>query len=841
MKRFAKVAVDKAAFGYDRPYDYGIPQELLASAREGARVVVPFGSGNRRRQGIILSLWEREENAGLAQAPSGSPSSAGGGEPEVALSRIKPIVRVLDDPPLLGPEQLHLVHRLVNTTFCTYYDAVKLLIPTGVDFSIQSRYQLNRQWEGDMQTLSPLEQRTADLLRGKRQPVEAHKLCQALELDSAVPLDQMAQKGLLLRTEDARRRVGDESVTMVRLTAEALEGDLLSGRFTEKQRQVIELLSTAGAAAIKEIGYYTSATRAVTDGLQRRGVVEYFENLVYRTPFKASGRQESPDKILLTPEQQEAYDQLSASADSGKPSVTLLQGVTGSGKTSVYLKLLQHVLEQGRTAIVMVPEIGLTPQLIARFQTYFGDRVALLHSGLSMGERVDEWRRLREGKADIAVGTRSAVFAPLDNIGLIIMDEEQEGSYKSDSNPRYHAREVAKLRCVWHSCPLLLASATPTVESSYFARKGRYGLVKLTQRYGDAALPQVAVVDMREEETDGSPSSLSGVLREEIRANLDRGEQTILLINRRGYNTVVKCAQCGEVASCPNCSIALTYHRANGRLMCHYCGYSQAISDSCPKCGSRYIQYAGAGTQKLEEELNALYPDARVLRMDLDTTMAKFSHQKYFAQFAAGEYDLMVGTQMVAKGLDFPNVTLVGVLSADATLFGNDFKCYEKTFSLLTQVVGRCGRADKPGRAYIQTFSPDNPVIGMAADQDYEAFYHSELINRKLMLYPPFCDLCCIGFSGEDEAETHSASAAFLQLLTARARADYPDLPLRLIGPTPSGLYKLSNKYRFKLLVKCRNDRSYREMLSLVLKDFAADRRYKKVSLSVDMHFDGAL
>ena len=840
MKRFAKVAVDKATFGYDRLYDYGIPQELIATVREGARVLVPFGSGNRRRQGVVLSLWEREELSG-GPAESGVNHPGEPPEPEIALSKIKPILRVLDDPPLLGPEQLQLIHRLVNTTFCTYYDAVKLLIPTGVNFDILSCYQLNRQWEGDLDSLSPLERQAADLLKGKKKPVEGQKLCQTLGLETAALLDQMAQKGVLLRTEDAKRRVGDESVTMVRLTAEALEGDLLGGRFTEKQRQVIELLSTAGAAAIKEIGYYTSATRAVTDGLLRRGVVEYFENLVYRTPVKASGRRENPDRIVLTPEQQEAYDRLAASADGGKPSVTLLQGVTGSGKTSVYLKLLHHVVEQGRTAIVMVPEIGLTPQLITRFQTYFGDRVALLHSGLSMGERVDEWRRLREGRADIVVGTRSAVFAPLDNIGLIIMDEEQEGSYKSDSNPRYHAREVAKLRCVWHSCPLLLASATPTVESSYFARKGRYGLARLTQRYGDAVLPQVAVVDMREEETDGSPSSLSGVLREEIRANLEKGEQTILLINRRGYNTVVKCAQCGEVASCPNCSIALTYHKANGRLMCHYCGYSQALSDSCQKCGSKYIQYTGAGTQKLEDELNALFPAARILRMDLDTTMAKFSHQKYFSQFAAGEYDIMVGTQMVAKGLDFPNVTLVGVLSADATLFGNDFKCYEKTFSLLTQVVGRCGRADKPGRAYIQTFSPDNPVIGMAADQDYEAFYHSELINRKLMLYPPFCDLCCIGFSGEGEEETHNASTDFLRLLTGRAKADYPALPLRLIGPTPSGLYKLSNKYRFKLLIKCRNDRSFREMLSAVLKDFGLDRRYKKVSLSVDMYFDGAL
>ena len=505
------------------------------------------------------------------------------------------------------------------------------------------------------------------------------------------------------------------------------------------------------------------------------------------------------------------------------------------------MRVIRHVLARGRGVIVMVPEISLTPQTVGRFRRHFGSRVAVLHSGLSMTERLDEWKRIRDGGAQIVVGTRSAVFAPVRDLGLIVMDEEQESTYKSEQSPRYHARDVARRRAAWHKCLVLLASATPCTESFWHARRGDYTLLTLRARYGAARLPDVTIVDMNLQEPDARSASLSPQLIGELGENLARGEQSILLLNRRGYNTLVKCAVCQTVAECPNCSVALTYHSANGHLMCHYCGYTARADAVCPSCGSRFRRFSGAGTQKVEQELGELFPDARVLRMDMDTTMARFSHEKHFADFSAGKYDIIIGTQMVAKGLDFPNVTLVGVLSADSALYAQDYRSFERAFSLFTQVVGRSGRAQKAGRAFIQTFTPENPVIALAAAQDYDSFYEEEIESRRLHLYPPFCDMAGIGFSGQRGGETRAAARRFLQELTALAQSEYADLPLRVLGPCESQILKIAGRYRWRMAVKCRWNARTRELLWRTVQKYLAVREYHSVALSIDPRFESAL
>ena len=526
---------------------------------------------------------------------------------------------------------------------------------------------------------------------------------------------------------------------------------------------------------------------------------------------------------------------------SGKGGVSLLFGVTGSGKTSVFLRLIDRVREDGRGVIVMVPEISLTPQTISIFRARYGSCVAVFHSGLTLAERLDEWKRVNNGDATIVVGTRSAVFAPFRDIGLIIMDEEQEGTYQSESSPRYRARDVAKYRCAYHKALLVLSSATPSVESYYYAQKGRYTLNVLPARYGQAELPKVDIVDMNRELECGNRTIFSSTLCEALEQNLKDGRQSILLLNRRGFNTFVSCRACGHVLTCPNCSITLTYHAANQRLMCHYCGFSVPFTRECPVCHEDQVHYTGFGTQRAQQQLTELFPQARILRLDADSTMARFAYDKKLKRFADGEYDIIVGTQMVAKGLDFENVTLVGVLSADQALYGDDFRSYERAFDLLTQVVGRSGRGRYRGRAVIQTFTPENKVIALAAKQDYPEFYREEIELRRAMLYPPFADLCVVGFAGGSEAKVRAASVAFMQKLREMARTEYPELPLRVLNPSPALIGRVNNKYRYKLLVKCRAGRQLREMISRLLVWFSGCREYDAVTAFADLNPDSIL
>ncbi|MGN0707361.1 MAG: primosomal protein N', partial [Faecalibacterium sp.] len=605
---------------------------------------------------------------------------------------------------------------------------------------------------------------------------------------------------------------------------------------TAKQLAAVALLG-AGPRPLTELEE-KGISKAVLDNLCAKGVLTCTKinkalDLYASIPLSA-------EPVSLTAEQQAAYDALAPQLEDAAPHSALLYGVTGSGKTLVFLKLIERCLALEKKALVLVPEISLTPQMILRLKSCFGRRVAVQHSALNHTERLLQWQMIQDGGADIVVGTRSAVFAPLENIGLIIIDEEQEHTYRSESAPRYSAHEVARQRAAENGALLLLASATPSTESFYAAQQGRTQLVRLTQRYGGNPLPRVRIVDMRAELAAGNPREISLAMEDAIRRNLAAKKQTILLLNRRGYQTMAQCEDCREVLKCTKCSVPMVYHKAAKKLLCHYCGSQMdPPPQTCPTCGGK-LQYRGFGTQKAEEELTALFPDARILRMDQDSTAAKDAHEKLLARFADHEYDIMVGTQMVAKGLDFEDVTLVGVLGIDSLLFAQGFRAYETVFSLITQVVGRSGRAQDPGFAIIQTTDPDNPVLNLAAAQDYDAFFQQEIAYRRLGLYPPFCGLCVVGFSGPKEAEVARAAARFAELFGQLA-AKQPDLPLRVLGPTPGSIARINENYRYKLTIKCRSDRRFRDLVRETLSLYEQEKLPAKATVAVDMHSDGEI
>ena len=805
-KPIAKIAVEKAAYSFDREFDYLIPPHLASDCAVGKRVLVPFGRGDRRRQGIVTSVTAGEPNEGL-----------------------KEIACVLDSEPVMSESLLSVARFMKEHCFCTLYEAVKAMLPAGINYRVTTVYGV-RQSELSVE-LDGEQQRLYDYLRRRRGSVRLEKLLDDMGLsDSRLP-DELVRMGVLYKSDEAFRRVSDAVVKMASLVPGV---DLSAVKLTPKQREVAELLEMTGEVSVKEIRYFTGVSASVIDALFQKRILYFFDEEVFRTgDLKA---EEQAGELVLSEEQQRACDNLLAEYRDDKAHVSLLYGVTGSGKTSVFLKLIERVLGDGRGIIVMVPEISLTPQFVAQFSRRFGDRIAVFHSALSLGERLDEYKRVRKGLAQIVIGTRSAVFAPFEDVGLVIMDEEQEYSYKSESAPRYHAREIAMYRCAQHRALLVLSSATPSVETYYYAKNGRYSLNVLGKRFGAAVLPEVVTADMNREIQEGNATGFSEVLLQNIAYNLEHGRQSILLLNRRGHNTFVTCMQCGEPVTCPNCSISLTYHSRNNRLMCHYCGYSVPYRSECPSCHGRSLRLGGAGTQKAEEDVARIFPDARILRMDTDAATSKSGYERMISAFARGDYDILVGTQMVAKGLDFPNVTLVGVLNADQTLYADDYRSYERSFSLLTQVVGRSGRGSSKGMAVIQTFTPDNLIIAMAARQDYDAFYNAEIAMRQAMLYPPFADICPVGFAGEDQALTMRAANAFLALFRELAQRDYAELPIRILGPSPASVVKVSNKYRYKLIIKCRSTRAFRRLLSSVLIGFGNDRAYAKVSVYADMN-----
>ncbi len=812
----ARVAVENTAYHFDKLFDYLIDDRFLDTAKPGCRVTVPFGNGNRQRLGIIFEVCEISE--------------------QELQNGIKKIAAVLDEASLINNELLELALWLKDRTFCTLFEAAKALLPSGVNHKIQTSYAaVPLKDSGENMNLSADEQNIYDYLLRRGGYVKLSKLLDTMGLEMSSPLpENLVKKGLLLRNFDAVRNIGDLTVKMVRLSPSLADEFERLPKLTKKQNSIVELLSDIGSASVKEVCYFTGLTPSVTASLEKKGIVEFFENEVYRNPYENNNIQPDCKPIELTEKQNEIYSNLINQYRNGA-GASLLFGVTGSGKTLVYLRLIDDIIINGDGVILMVPEISLTPQTLRLFHGRYGKNVAVFHSALSVGERLDEWKRVKRGEVQIVVGTRSAVFAPFEKIGLIIIDEEQEHTYKSESTPRYSAKDVARFRCAKHKALLLLASATPSLESYAAAVKGRYTLNVLDERYGDAILPQVITVDMCEERQNGNLSSLSTALVEALRQNLEDGHQSILLINRRGYNTFASCHDCGHVITCPSCSISLTYHHANGRLMCHYCGYSAPFTSTCTVCGKDSVKYSGYGTQKVEDELSELLPQARILRMDTDTTMAKFSHETKLETFAKHQYDVLLGTQMVAKGLDFENVTLVGVVSVDQQLYNDDYRSLERTFDLLTQVVGRAGRGQYEGKAIIQTLTPENEIINLAAKQDFESFFNSEIKIRKMLIYPPFCDICVIGLLCDEELFVRAGAKRMLELIQKYSAEKYKNEKIIVLGPMPARIAKISNKYRYRLIIKCHNTVDFRKMISEILCEFGKDTKFSKVSAYADM------
>lgn len=812
--KYASVYVEKVNFAADKPYSYIIPEDMEGRASAGSRVMVPFGSGNKQRIGIITSVSD-----------------------ECPGKRLKKIASVVDDSPILNDEMLSLALFIGERTFCPVYDAVKAMVPSGLNHKVVYTYCAIPCETSVFEQLSEKEKEIYNCFRSRGGYITVRSAFNSLKMnEDNAAVSRLVNSGLLITNVDAVRNVGDMTVRNVRLCESVPDGV----RITKKQQEIIDVLNDVGCASVKEICYFTGLTPAVVAALVKNGVCEYYTTEVYRHAFESV---EKPvrDEIELSPSQKKAYDEMLSRYSSGKSVTSLLYGVTGSGKTSVYISLIDKAVDDGRGVIVMVPEISLTPQTVSAFKKRYGNKIAVFHSALSVGERTDEWKRVARGEADICIGTRSAVFAPLKDIGLIIIDEEQEHTYKSEQSPRYSACEVAKFRSGYHKCLLMLASATPSVESFALAKSGKYPMSCLEERFGNAILPQVVTVDMRTEETVAGCPTLSRYLFDEITDALSKKRQIILLVNRRGFNTFVSCSSCGEVVTCPNCSISLTYHSRNKRLMCHYCGYSIPYSTSCPNCGEEAVNYSGFGTQRIEDELQSLLPDARIARMDTDTMTTKNSHEKLLDSFSRGEFDILIGTQMVAKGLDFPNVTLVGVISVDQQLHNDDFRSLERTFSLVTQVVGRSGRGDAAGKAVIQTLTPENEIIRLAAKQDYKSFFDTEIALRKAMTYPPYCDICRMEFSGEEEMKVSSASRIAMELLREMTSGKYRDEKIIVLGPMPARVAKVSNKYRFRILVKCKNSPSFRSMVSEILLSLNEDKRLSRVTVVADMNPESAM
>ena len=807
-----KVAVSAAPYSIDKPYSYLVPEALSDAAVPGVRVVVPFGRGNKESEGLIL-----------ARAP------------EPKLPGVKAIRSVLDPEPVLDKAGIDLALWMRGRYFCTVFEAVKTILPTGLWYGLREVWSLHVETEAARSAAAaiPGARQALDLLEQQGGRAEIQLLRDTLGADTEKTLKALKKAGILACETNARRKVGDKFHRMVELAIDA--GDAFA--MTEPKRRsapvrydVVNFLATAGRTPAAEVCYYTGASAQTLKAMEKAGLIAFSAEEAMRVPSFEDV--EPGPEIVLNEEQQTAFEEILERVQGARPSVTLLRGVTGSGKTQVYLRLVQETLALGRTAIVLVPEIVLTPQMMRKFSSYFGEKAAMLHSSLKMTERYDQWKRIRRGEVSVVLGTRSAIFAPLKNLGLIVMDEEQEGSYQSENVPRYDTREVTKYLCAREGAALVLGSATPTVESAWAAEQGTYQKALLRRRYNESALPQVLIADMRDEVRAGNPGLISAPLRQELERNLAAGEQSILFLNRRGSSRYLLCGECGYVPQCPRCSVAMTYHSANGRLMCHYCGHSQPVEETCPECGG-WMKRIGAGTQKVEEELRELFPETGILRMDADTTAG--GHEEILQTFERERVPILLGTQMVAKGLDFENVTLVGVLSADLSLYVDNYRAAERTFSLLTQVVGRAGRGHKTGRAVIQTYTPGNDVIQCAARQDYDAFYESEIRMRRLRRYPPFADIFTVTVSGTEEGRVLRAAVSIREALRQLCRR--PELVTgepEILGPAPAPVVKVNNRFRYRCTLVGRNDKSTREMLAWLQKSFAKDSANRGLHIFVD-------
>lgn len=808
----AKIAVAAANYAIDKPYSYFIPREM--TLMPGMRVTVPFGQGNRRTEGVVLSV---EEGVGTG---------------------LKTVEAALDVSPVLPSIMLRLAAFMRERYFCTFYDAIRAMLPAGLWFQTKDTYALTEDCSWQEKQL-----RQADAKSILQLLFDCGGQCGGSILRDAIPNEEAFEKAVsyLLRKKwitaqtDFLRRTGDKTELFAQLAVPAEEAlDYAAGlsRAAGMQREVLELLGTVGSASVREICCFTGAKTATVKRLEALGFVTLAERAVLRCrqirPVQLSG------PLILNDRQQEVLEGLTDQMRAPMPGAALLYGVTGSGKTSVYIRLIRNCLEGGRQAVLLVPEIALTPQLLGLLSAYFGDQVAVLHSSLPAGERYDQWKRIRDGQAKVVVGTRSAVFAPCPDLGLLILDEEQEHSYRSENTPRYTAREVALWRGVKERALVVMGSATPSVETMYYAKTGAYRLYALPERYNGRPLPQVRIVDMRQDLQEGNDLSLSFALQHAIRQTAAAHKQTLLFLNRRGNSRALVCVDCREAPECPRCSARLTYHSVGERMLCHYCGYSQTVPQRCPRCGGP-LKRVGTGTQKVQQELEICFPELKVDRMDADTVSAASPHEKILEHFKSQQVPVLVGTQMIAKGLNLPDVTLVGVLDADLSLYTDSFRASETTFNLLTQVIGRAGRGDADGQALIQTLVPEHKVITLAANQDYDGFYELEIGLRQIQNCPPFADLTVITFTGKDEARLLHGAAKFRDSLNACLRQpEYKEAHCTVLGPAPCPVPKINYNYRYRLTLRCRMTRPLRLLLGHLLRQFSRDKENRGVSAFVD-------
>jgi len=810
----AKIAVSAATFAIDKPYSYRVPEEM--ELQPGQRVQLPFGRGNRRCEGVVLSLEAGDE------------------------SKLKCVERVLDEKPILTHTQLQLAAFIRERYFCTLYEAVRAMLPAGLWFQTRASYCLtdDRSWEN----ANIKKPGAAELLRlmeslGGQADENALRACIADEEILEAALAYLVKKKWAEARTEFKPRSHDKTekiVTLVSSPEEAMAYAAVRPKSAQQQKAVLELLCSLGSVAAKEICYFTGAKMPTLQALEKKGYVELSERPVLRCREIKPANIRRP--LVLNHAQESCFAGLKDQMESSHPGIALLYGVTGSGKTSVYIRLIQACLDSGKSAMLLVPEISLTPQLLGLLAAWFGDRVAVLHSSLGVGERYDQWKRVKNGEASVVVGTRSAVFAPCENLGAIILDEEQEHSYKSENSPRYDAREIAIWRGAKENALVLLGSATPSVESMYRAKSGLYTLYTLKERYNGKPLPKVEIVDLREEMKMGNDLSLSYPLREAIHDTRLSDKQTILLLNRRGNSRALVCVDCRETPNCPRCDVRLTYHSANSRLMCHYCGHSQPAPNRCPTCGGP-LKPIGTGTQKVQQELEFLFPDMPSLRMDADTVSAVNTHEKILEKYEQEKIPVLIGTQMVAKGLNLPDVTLVGVLDADLSLYTGGYRAGETTFNMLTQVVGRAGRGDCEGRAIVQTLVPNHQVIRLAAAQNYDGFYELEINLRRVQNAPPFGDVAIVTFTGQEETAVLRGAAKFRDSLNACLKqAPYTEEICTALGPAPCVVPKINYNFRYRLTLRCRMTKGLRFLLAHLLREFARDGQNRGVSAFIDVN-----
>ncbi|MBQ3792487.1 MAG: primosomal protein N' [Clostridia bacterium] len=827
---FASVCLLDVPYAADRMYTYAVPETV--DAKVGDLVSVPFGKSDRRRVGAVVGLSD-----------------------ECSSENVKPLIEVSSREPLLDEEALALCFYLKETTLCTFGEAFRAMVPSAAVSRTRTVLSLPEELPGEISSLDEDSRALVEkvMFRGKMLQKELSS-----DAEEEKRASRLVREGWLVKeNETVYGETNRKFVTYYELslspeeTERALE---LSVRRSSAQREILEAMIREGRR-LSETELFSlsreNATPVRMKALEKKGLVTSVKEEVYRNPFLLSGV--ASEKTELSEEQKKVFGRLKELFDTGKPSAALLYGVTGSGKTAVIREMIREVLAKGRGVIVLVPEIALTPQTVSIFVGVFGQRVAVIHSSLSQGERYDAFRRIRSGEADVVIGTRSAVFAPVRDLGLIVIDEEQEHTYKSDTDPKYLAHDVARFRIARSGGMMLLASATPSVVSYHKAVSGNYELVKLEKRYGNARLPEVKIVDMKEELRRGNASSLSFLLREMLLENSEKNLQSIIFLNRRGYHSTLTCPSCGEVVRCPRCSVALTFHtrhrvsegsredylarhRDAGHLECHYCGFQSPVPDSCPACGNAKLVFLGLGTQKTEDELRALLPDGKIVRMDMDTTGGKYSHEEILRSFREGDSKILLGTQMVTKGHDFPKVTLVGVVNADSSLYQDDFRASERTFDMITQVIGRAGRNEDPGYAVIQTMNPGSDVIALAARQDYPAFYDREIVIRKVLTYPPFCDIALVHMSSENEVLLQQEALGMLETIKKKLEGAGGDVPMMIFGPFEAPVYRVRNRYRMRLVIKCKLNRKSRAVFSELLTEKSRNPKDKTWNLGIDFN-----